>query len=267
MTAVKRMKAFFKTLLRSVVLFKSNEFRLTAHDILRKTPALKDDTSPLTLYLDWRHEQIQRLNLHSYRDHPVLGDVFRSYYGKVDRIALVASFLQASSGVQGDVAEFGVYRGHTAAAMDGVLGDQGSEKRLYLFDSFSGMPASSHPLDTSWEKGDLAAQVEDVQRLFKNSSRALVVPGYFSETFPQYPDLHFSFCHVDCDMYTSVQECIAYILPRLSAGGVIVFDDYGFRDCLGAKAAIEEFLGGSRSSFVPLPTGQAVYLRREFDAG
>ena len=252
-------------MLKGVVIFKSHEFRVTALDLLRRTPALRDKPSPLRVYLDWRHDQIERLKLDFYQGHPVLGNIFDSYYGKIDRIALVISFLQSSLSVAGDVAEFGVYMGHTAAAMNRALEQQKSEKQLYLFDSFSGMPEITYPLDGVWKKGDLASPVESVRELFKGSQRVNILPGYFSETLPQHPNLRFSFCHVDCDLYSSVKECISYILPRLSIGGVIVFDDYGFRDTQGAKAAIDECFGQSHQPFVPLPTGQAVYLGQQQD--
>jgi O-methyltransferase len=264
------MKRTVWTILRNAlskaVLFKSHEFRVTALDLVKRTPVLRGEWSPLTLYLDWRHDEIKRLNLGFYQDHPALGDVFESYYGKVDRIALVLSFLQGTLGLPGDVAEFGVHRGHTAIALDRSLTEAGSEKKLHLFDSYAGMPEIEHPLDGAWKKGDLAFPVEEVRRLFQSSPRVNIVPGYFSDTFPTAPDLRFSFCHVDADLYTSVKECIEYILPRLSVGGVIVFDDYGFRVTPGAKSAIEECLGRSNLTWVPLPTAQAVYFHREGSA-
>jgi hypothetical protein len=128
---------------------------------------------------------------------------------------------------------------------------------LFLFDSFAGLPEIVNDLDKAWEQGGLAAPVEHVQELFKGVSRVHIVPGFFSDTLPDYPDLRFSFCHVDADLYTSIKECIEYIIPRLSPGGTIVFDDYGFRATVGAKAAIEECLG---TNIVPLPTAQAIYI-------
>lgn len=252
-------------LLRRIVVFRSHEFRITALDLLRRTPALRGEISPLNLYLDWRHDQVQRLNLQFYRDHPVGGDFFQSYYGKIDRVALVASFLQGTLSVPGDVAEFGVYMGHTAIALDRMLAEKKSQKQLFLFDSFSGMPEVTHPLDQAWKKGDLASSMANVRELFRDSPRVKIVPGYFSETLPQNPHLRFAFCHVDADLYTSIKECIAYILPRLSVGGVIVFDDYGFRSTPGAKEAVEEYFGQTPATFVPLPTAQAVYFKRSGD--
>ena len=252
--------------LRRIVVFRSNEFQINALDLLRKTSSLRGDISPFTLYLDWRHNQIKRLDLEFYRDHPTLGNIFHSFYGKIDRISLVVSFLQGALQVPGDVAEFGTYMGHTSIAMDRLLEEQKSEKKLFLFDSFAGMPEITHPLDNDWQKGDLTSQEEAVRELFRESPRVNVVPGYFNETLHKYPDLKFSFCHVDADLYTSIHECIEYILPRLSVGGVIVFDDYGFRSTAGAKAVVEEYFVQEAVTFVPLPTAQAVYFRRQEDS-
>jgi len=256
------IKSFLRHFLERLTLFHSGEFRITAYDIVRETPRLKGATSPLTLYLDWRHEQIRRFGLRPDVAHPDSAWLFESYYGKVDRMSLLASFLKSVLAIPGEVAEFGVFRGGSALLMDQVLAEGAAAKKLYLFDSFEGMPEVTHPLDRSWRKGDLANPVENVRELFKDSPRVVVVPGFFADTFSLHDDLRFAFCHVDCDLYSSINECIAYIMPRLSEGGSILFDDYGFRDCPGAKLAIQERFDEIGRSFVPLPTGQAVYLHR-----
>lgn len=262
---IRPVKRFLARTLDNVVLFRSHEFRVTALDVVRRTPNLRSELSPLSCYLEWRHNEIKRLGLDNYRDHPLVGDIFKAYYGKMDRISQVVSLSMGTLDVPGDVAEFGTYKGHTAFALDRMLNETSSGKKLYLFDSFSGMPEITNRLDVAWQKGDLASQVEEVTELFHDSSRVHIVPGFFSESFPQYPDLRFAFCHVDADLYTSIQECIAYILPRLSVGGVVVFDDYGGIATPGAKVAVEECFGQKNPKFVPLPTGQAIYFARQED--
>jgi len=246
--------------LKRVVIFRSNEFKLTALDVLSKTANLRGQESPFGVYLDWRHDQIRTLGPGLYMDNADLTSIFDTYYGKVDRISLVVSFLQATLSIRGDVAEFGVFKGHSALAIDRFLGEAAAQKQLFLFDSFAGMPDVTHALDSYWEKGDLSVTEAEVRDLFGSNPRIEIVPGFFSETLPKNQDLTFSFCHVDADLYTSIMECIEYILPRLTPGGIIVFDDYGFRAAAGAKAAIIEGLGPQITNLIPLPTGQAVYL-------
>jgi O-methyltransferase len=40
-------------------------------------------------------------------------------------------------------------------------------------------------------------------------------------------------CHVDVDTYGSAKACLETVWPRLSVGGMIIFDDYGFWGCEG----------------------------------
>lgn len=55
---------FVKTAIRKtldqIVFYRSHDFWIAAQDILRRTTARLGDGSPLTLYVDWRHNQIDR---------------------------------------------------------------------------------------------------------------------------------------------------------------------------------------------------------------
>lgn len=41
----------------------------------------------------------------------------------------------------------------------------------------------------------------------------------------------------------------------------MVFDDYGFPTCPGARKAVDEFFADKRETPIVLPTGQAVAIR------
>jgi hypothetical protein len=53
--------------------------------------------------------------------------------------------------------------------------------------------------------------------------------GFFDTTLPQWltenPGL-VAFIHVDCDLYTSTRTILDLLAPRLTAGTVILFDEY-----------------------------------------
>lgn len=255
------VKAAIGALLRSVSLTRrSSSFRLTLYDLVRRTHWLRTDVAPFTLYRDWRDEQFENWDLDSlYRG---FDEAFvDSYPGKLDRIAMVLQVLAATRSQPGDVAEFGVFRGHTALALHAWLERSHADKRLFLFDSFEGLPASAHPLDRHWRARDLGSDVQGVKRLFQGSPRVEIVPGFFADSLPQHPSLRFCFCHVDCDLYASTMECLEYLYPRLSPGGAVVFDDYGFRRCAGVREAVREFASLRSIPFLTLPTGQAIYFK------
>jgi len=82
--------------------------------------------------------------------------------------------------------------------------------------------------------------------------------GFIPETFTGLEESKISFAHVDVDIYRSVLDCCEFIMQRLTPGGFVVFDDYGFPSCPGAKEAVDEFFGERQEKPLVLPTGQAV---------
>jgi O-methyltransferase len=63
-----------------------------------------------------------------------------------------------------------------------------------------------------------------------------------------------------------VLDCCHFIYPRLLAGGFMVFDDYGFPSCFGARQAVDEFFAGRPEVPLVLPTGQAVVFKAPEEA-
>lgn len=74
-----------------------------------------------------------------------------------------------------------------------------------------------------------------------------LVPGLFEDTL--HPGGPVALAHLDCDWYDSVKTCLERIVPRLSAGGILVIDDY--RDWSGCRQAVDEYFAnqGERFSF------------------
>ena len=66
-------------------------------------------------------------------------------------------------------------------------------------------------------------------------------PGLFEETL--FPSGAIALAHIDCDWYDSVRVCIERIAPRLSSGGVVIFDDYSSYS--GCRRAVDEWLSDS----------------------
>lgn len=146
--------------------------------------------------------------------------------------------------------------------MAAVLAKIAVSKKLYLFDTFEGMPETD-PRKDLHKKGDFAdTSIESVSQYVGFPERCIPRKGFIPETFRGLEDAVISFAHIDVDIYRSILDCLQFIWPRLSIGGVIVFDDYGFPSCPGARAAVDEFFSGT--SFIPLclPTGQAIVFKQ-----
>ena len=65
-----------------------------------------------------------------------------------------------------------------------------------------------------------------------------LIQGLFEDTL--HPEGPVALAHIDCDWYEPVRTCIERILPRLSPGGILVFDDYSSYS--GCTKAVNELL-------------------------
>ena len=84
------------------------------------------------------------------------------------------------------------------------------------------------------------------------------IPGLFEQTL--HPKKKIALAHIDCDWYDSVRICIERIVPWLSEGGVIVFDNYSSYS--GCRKAVDEWLA-STSEFEVLFQQRSIGLRKK----
>jgi len=163
----------------------------------------------------------------------------KKYNTLVDRFRLNKLYKYCSM-TEGEIWECGVYKGGTANALAGF------NRKLRLFDTFEGMPEVSE-FDNFHKKGDFKADIPDIPNAF-------IYKGFIPDTFRGLEHCKIGFAHVDVDIYQSVLDCCEFIVPRLN--GIIVFDDYGFRTCKGAKMAVDYYFG---NKIKRLWTRQAIY--------
>ncbi len=179
-----------------------------------------------------------------------------------DRLYVLCSLAGNAVRLGGDFWECGVYKGGTARMLAEFLRRNArTEAKLHLFDTFAGMPETEGGVDTH-EKGDFSdCSLAAAIRAVGNAERVEFHPGWIPESFREMPDRPIALAHVDVDIYRSVWDCCEFIYPRLQAGGVMVFDDYGFPTCPGARRAVDEFFAARPESPIILGTGQALAIR------
>ena len=190
--------------------------------------------------------------------------IFKQIMGRTevsaDRCWTLYQLIRQSLNVPGEVLEAGVYRGGTAKLLKCAL-PMGGERKLMLFDSFAGMKTVSDDLDRHRE-GDFAdTSLESVSDFVGHESFVEYFKGWIPETFSGLEERRFCFAHIDLDLYGSILDCLAFVYPRLSPGGTIVFDDYGFASCPGARRAVETFFAHKPEHPLALMTGQAIVFK------
>ena len=158
----------------------------------------------------------------------------------------------------GDYLEFGVYVGTSMACMHRALHDLGHDGvRLFGFDSFEGLPSDArHEEDGYWRPGMYRADVELTRERLSEAGvdwdRTVLVEGWFDETLTPERAAELgieraSVVMVDCDLYTSTKQALAFAEPLLADQAVLVFDDWtadlgGDGRLVGERRAFEEFL-------------------------
>jgi O-methyltransferase len=145
--------------------------------------------------------------------------------------------------VPGSILEVGVWRGGTGVVMAARAAGLGIEDPVYLCDTWRGV-VKTGPVDTYYDDGKHEdASPEMVERLAAQLGlrNVQLLPGVFpDETGDRIAARRFRMCHCDVDVYRSARDVLEWVWPRLSPGGVVAFDDYGFPACPGVTKLVDE---------------------------
>ena len=181
----------------------------------------------------------------------------------VPRLWMLHSLARQALGLPGDFLECGVYKGGTALLLAHVLRKYGASQKkvLHLFDTFEGMPDTDPNKDLHL-KGDFSdTSLQGVRALFADYPPPVFHQGRVPETLKEIAGAPISFAHIDVDIYQSVLDSCEVLYPQLVPGGIMVFDDYGFQSCPGARAAVDLFFKDKPEVPLILPTAQAMVTK------
>lgn len=170
----------------------------------------------------------------------------------------------------GDVIECGIFKGVTSVLLAKLMELRQSDKKLFLCDSFQGLPEPDRKFDASmhFQKGGWAARRQEVEQLLARYNvlqRCTILEGWFSDTLPKISDEQkFCFAYIDADLYSSTVDCLHYIWPHMCQHGVLVFDDY-HHPSGGVRSAVDEWLVETREVMHVGPASQG-FVIKGFDA-
>jgi O-methyltransferase len=164
--------------------------------------------------------------------------------------------------VPGAIVECGVWKGGSmmAAALT-LIEVAATDRELYLFDTFAGMPPPTsedvfsaydgynpvrhwrrrqkEPGLNSWHY----VPVDDVRAAVLSTGypgeRVHMVEGKVEDTLPASAPEEIAVLRLDTDWYASTRHEMEQLYPRLSPGGVLILDDYGHYE--GARRAVDEY--------------------------
>jgi O-methyltransferase len=201
--------------------------------------------------------------IHKWADDDIFLEIMKRVEGRtlvdIIRCYMLYQFAQQAVHLPGDVAEVGVYKGGTARLLAEAVGR--ASKRIHLFDTFRGMPATDPDKDIHKEGDFHDTSLAEVRSFLADLQNVQCYPGLFPDTAGSIVGEVFSLVHVDVDIYKSVKECLNFFYPRMVSSGIMVFDDYGFVTCPGARQAVDEFFESKEEKPFYLPTGQCFIIK------
>lgn len=144
---------------------------------------------------------------------------------------------------EGDMIEIGVWRGGTGMLIAQQAKNCGMASRVFLCDTFAGVVKAGEN-DTDYKGGEHKDTSRSLVEALANElglENIRILQGIFpDQTGFQIEDLKFRFCHIDVDVYESAKEILSWVWTRLVKGGIVVYDDYGFKSCAGITKHVEE---------------------------
>ncbi len=166
-----------------------------------------------------------------------------------------ADMVRRLADVPGDIVDCGTFKGISTiqfAHFLEIYRPQGLAK-VVSFDTFEAMfprvrldevqSAKDH-MDKLYDERALDQITEAVARLGLDR-RVEIVKGDIVETMPAFladkPGFRISLLHCDLDVYEATKTVLRLAWPRLSRGGIVVFDEYAVRNW-GESDAADEFL-------------------------
>lgn len=157
----------------------------------------------------------------------------------MDLSQLIESVVE--NGVDGDIAEFGSFEGHSGYLITTLLKKLGADKKLYMFDMFDEFPREEHGIDKFWNSTH-AVSYDDVLKKFKNIDNVSLIKGDFTKTFECTSIRKLALAYIDCDSFRATSYIIEKIYPSvLSKGGIMIFEDYGHHPLLGNRIAVHKY--------------------------
>lgn len=167
--------------------------------------------------------------------------------------------------VHGVVMEFGVRWGQNMALFSmlrGIHEPFNYNRKIIGFDTFAGFPSIDDKDGSFVAQGDYSVSDNWKQKLevildFHESNAPIsqkkkyeLVEGDAIETLAQYltnnPQTIISLAYFDFDIYSPTKACLELIVPHLTKGSIIAFDELNHPELPGETLAVKEVFGLSK---------------------
>lgn len=186
-------------------------------------------------------------------------------YGRLDQLVYFVKQIFLNS-IPGDLVECGVWKGGNCMVIAELLKRQNSEKMIWLYDTFEGMPKpdnvdvkfTGERAEDKWHPGWCRSPFQEVEKNMKSTDYPYykMIKGKVEDTIPKEAPEQIALLRLDTDFYSSTKHELIHLYPRLVEGGFLIIDDY--HSWQGSRKACDEILpnrnfkriGGSNASWL-----------------
>lgn len=162
-----------------------------------------------------------------------------------NRLFELWQLVEQAAKTKGALLEIGVWKGGSAGLIASHAKRLGIDDSIFLCDTFRGVVKATSK-DNIFKGGEHSDATEEEVNDLLGQKLSLtnfhVLKGIFpEETAHLIPgETTFRFCHIDVDVYQSARDIINWIWNRLTVGGIIVVDDYGYKSTKGIIELIDK---------------------------
>ena len=170
--------------------------------------------------------------------------------------------------LEGDFVECGAGRGMLSRTIVEYLDFSKSSKRLYLFDTYDGIPLeygkssemiNIKRLNKSHYSQPYYQQTLDTFSAFPNVE---LIKGILPESLGTKDLVSISYLSIDLNNAYAEIETIKILWDSISKGGVILLDDYSYgTEYIEQKKAWDLYAESKNVSILTLPTGQGLIIK------
>lgn len=128
------------------------------------------------------------------------------------------------------------------------LVEKSVEKRLWIYDSFAGLPEKTTEdasgAGRNFQKGELAVTKREVVDKIRRAGlhNVIIKKAWFDDLEAKDLPERIAFAFLDGDLYGSIKTSLRLVVPRLERRGIIVVHDYNNPELPGSSRAVDEFL-------------------------
>lgn len=199
-------------------------------------------------------------------------DAYHAPQGIAWRLHTLVWTAQSAAKIEGDFVECGVFKGDFAWVATEMLDFGKMQKTFYLYDSFAGFCPEISSADDFPDEPDFyndahkiysdASLYPSVKNRFAHLPNVKVIKGFVPESFKEACPEKIAFLHVDLNSPGAEFAALTALFDRVTSGGIVLFDDYGWFAARKQKDAIDAFFAPRDYHVLELPTGQGLVVKR-----